>query len=106
MLNTLSPAWATRRDAACSRFRMEVAGMDAQPFIREAAADLRVAPNFADYEGERLFILSEHIPEIRGYMHPYIGEEATGVGAIHALDADDNIVATYHEHAHALCERW
>ncbi|MFX1674887.1 pyruvate dehydrogenase (acetyl-transferring) E1 component subunit alpha [Paraburkholderia sp. A2WS-5] len=40
--------------------------------------------------------------KIRGFLHLYIGEEATGVGAIHALDADDNIVATYREHAHAL----
>ena len=27
--------------------------MDAQPVIRKVAADMRVAPNFADYEGER-----------------------------------------------------
>lgn len=40
--------------------------------------------------------------KIRGFLHLYIGEEATGVGALHALTAADNIVATYREHAHAL----
>lgn len=40
--------------------------------------------------------------KIRGFLHLYIGEEATGVGALHALQPEDNIVATYREHAHAL----
>lgn len=40
--------------------------------------------------------------KIRGFLHLYIGEEATGVGALHALTAEDNIVATYREHGHAL----
>jgi len=40
--------------------------------------------------------------KIRGFLHLYIGEEATGVGALRALLAEDNIVATYREHAHAL----
>ena len=40
--------------------------------------------------------------KIRGFLHLYIGEEAVGVGAIHALREDDNIVATYREHGHAL----
>ncbi|AWV05462.1 pyruvate dehydrogenase (acetyl-transferring) E1 component subunit alpha (plasmid) [Burkholderia sp. JP2-270] len=40
--------------------------------------------------------------KIRGFLHLYIGEEATGIGALHALTPDDNIVATYREHAHAL----
>jgi len=40
--------------------------------------------------------------KIRGLLHLYIGEEATGVGAMHALAADDNVVATYREHGHAL----
>jgi pyruvate dehydrogenase E1 component alpha subunit len=39
---------------------------------------------------------------IRGFLHLYIGEEAVAVGAIHALAADDNVVATYREHGHAL----
>jgi len=39
---------------------------------------------------------------IRGFLHLYIGEEAVAVGALHALEAADNIVATYREHGHAL----
>ena len=40
--------------------------------------------------------------KIRGFLHLYIGEEAVAVGALHALDADDAVVATYREHGHAL----
>ncbi|MDB0509599.1 pyruvate dehydrogenase (acetyl-transferring) E1 component subunit alpha [Ralstonia solanacearum] len=40
--------------------------------------------------------------KIRGFLHLYIGEEAVGVGALHALSPEDNIVATYREHGHAL----
>ena len=40
--------------------------------------------------------------KIRGFLHLYIGEEAVATGVIHALEAEDNIVATYREHGHAL----
>lgn len=40
--------------------------------------------------------------KIRGFLHLYIGEEAVATGAMHAFGADDNIVATYREHGHAL----
>lgn len=40
--------------------------------------------------------------KIRGFLHLYIGEEAVAVGAMAALSADDNVVATYREHGHAL----
>lgn len=40
--------------------------------------------------------------KIRGFLHLYIGEEACAVGALRALTDDDNIVATYREHGHAL----
>ncbi|WP_114972304.1 pyruvate dehydrogenase (acetyl-transferring) E1 component subunit alpha [Rhodoferax ferrireducens] len=40
--------------------------------------------------------------KIRGFLHLYIGEEAVAVGAVRALTADDNVVATYREHGHAL----
>lgn len=39
---------------------------------------------------------------IRGFLHLYIGEEAVATGAMHALAAEDNAVATYREHGHAL----
>lgn len=40
--------------------------------------------------------------KIRGFLHLYIGEEAIAVGSIQALSEQDNIVATYREHGHAL----
>ena len=40
--------------------------------------------------------------KIRGFLHLYIGEEAVATGAMRAFAADDNIVATYREHGHAL----
>ncbi|MDP1650125.1 MAG: pyruvate dehydrogenase (acetyl-transferring) E1 component subunit alpha [Rubrivivax sp.] len=40
--------------------------------------------------------------KIRGFLHLYIGEEAVAGSAMPAFAADDNIVATYREHGHAL----
>jgi pyruvate dehydrogenase E1 component alpha subunit len=40
--------------------------------------------------------------KIRGFLHLYIGEEAVAGGAMPALAAQDNVVATYREHGHAL----
>ncbi|MDT8418936.1 MAG: pyruvate dehydrogenase (acetyl-transferring) E1 component subunit alpha [Desulfuromonadales bacterium] len=40
--------------------------------------------------------------KIRGFLHLYIGEEAVAVGVAQALSAEDAMVATYREHAHAL----
>ncbi len=40
--------------------------------------------------------------KIRGFLHLYIGEEAVAVGALHALTPEDNVVATYREHGHAI----
>ncbi len=40
--------------------------------------------------------------KIRGFLHLYIGEEACTVGALSALAAENNVLATYREHAHAL----
>lgn len=40
--------------------------------------------------------------KIRGFMHLYIGEEASAVGVMHALTPEDRVVATYREHGHAL----
>ena len=40
--------------------------------------------------------------KIRGFLHLYDGEEAIAAGVIGALGADDRLVATYREHAHAL----
>ncbi len=40
--------------------------------------------------------------KIRGFLHLYIGEEAVATGVAAALEPDDNVVATYREHGHAL----
>ncbi len=40
--------------------------------------------------------------KIRGFLHLYVGEEAVAAGSLRALGADDAVVATYREHAHAL----
>ena len=40
--------------------------------------------------------------KIRGCLHLYIGEEAVAVGALSAVEVEDNVVATYREHGQAL----
>jgi pyruvate dehydrogenase E1 component alpha subunit len=40
--------------------------------------------------------------KIRGFLHLYIGEEAVAVGTLSALSMEDNVVATYREHGHAI----
>ncbi|MEP1125471.1 MAG: pyruvate dehydrogenase (acetyl-transferring) E1 component subunit alpha [Ilumatobacter sp.] len=40
--------------------------------------------------------------KIRGFLHLYIGEEAVAAGVMSALTPDDNVLATYREHGHAL----
>jgi pyruvate dehydrogenase E1 component alpha subunit len=42
------------------------------------------------------------VGKVRGFLHLYIGEEAVAVGAMQALTAEDNVVATYREHGQAL----
>ena len=42
------------------------------------------------------------LQKIRGFLHLYIGEEAVAAGAMRALQPEDNVVATYREHGHAL----
>ncbi|MGZ3796859.1 MAG: pyruvate dehydrogenase (acetyl-transferring) E1 component subunit alpha [Pseudobdellovibrionaceae bacterium] len=40
--------------------------------------------------------------KIRGFLHLYIGEEAVACGVLELLTPEDNVVATYREHGHAL----
>lgn len=42
------------------------------------------------------------VGKIRGFLHLYVGQEAVAVGALHALAPEDNVIATYREHGHAL----
>jgi TPP-dependent pyruvate/acetoin dehydrogenase alpha subunit len=41
---------------------------------------------------------------IRGYLHPYLGEEAVAAGACAALAPDDYIVSTHRGHGHCICK--
>jgi TPP-dependent pyruvate/acetoin dehydrogenase alpha subunit len=41
---------------------------------------------------------------IRGYFHPYLGEEGIAVGAVTALEPDDYIVSTHRGHGHAIAK--
>ena len=40
--------------------------------------------------------------KIRGFLHLYIGEEAVATGVMSLLGDQDNVMATYREHGHAL----
>lgn len=40
--------------------------------------------------------------KIRGFLHLYIGEEAVATGVMANVRAQDNAIATYREHGHAL----
>ncbi len=40
--------------------------------------------------------------KIGGFCHLYIGQEATGTGAISVLRADDYVITTYRDHAQAI----
>jgi pyruvate dehydrogenase E1 component alpha subunit len=40
--------------------------------------------------------------KIRGFLHLYIGEEAVATGVLSLARPQDNVIATYREHGHAL----
>lgn len=42
--------------------------------------------------------------KIGGFMHLYIGQEATGVGSLTALEPQDKIMCSYREHGHAIAK--
>lgn len=53
---------------------------------------------------EQRAIEQYRIGNIRGYLHPYLGEEAIAVGSIAALDPEDYIVSTHRGHGHAIAK--
>jgi pyruvate dehydrogenase E1 component alpha subunit len=75
--------------------------MNAVPYAREKSIELLT-------DMLRIRRLEEKSAElygagkIRGFLHLYIGEEAVAAGCMRSLAAEDNVVATYREHGHAL----
>ncbi len=53
---------------------------------------------------EQKAIEQYRVGNIRGYFHPYLGEEGIAVGAIAALEPDDYIVSTHRGHGHAIAK--
>ena len=43
---------------------------------------------------------------IGGFLHLYIGQEATGVGAVAALGPDDHVITAYRDHGIALARHY
>jgi acetoin:2,6-dichlorophenolindophenol oxidoreductase subunit alpha len=44
------------------------------------------------------------VGNIRGYFHPYLGEEGIATGTVAALEPDDYIVSTHRGHGHAIAK--
>ncbi len=53
---------------------------------------------------EQRAIEQYRLGNIRGYLHPYLGEEGIAVGAIAAIEPDDYIVSTHRGHGHAIAK--
>lgn len=53
---------------------------------------------------EQRAIEQYRLGNIRGYLHPYLGEEGIATGAIAALGPDDYIVSTHRGHGHAIAK--
>jgi acetoin:2,6-dichlorophenolindophenol oxidoreductase subunit alpha len=53
---------------------------------------------------EQKAIEQYRVGNIRGYLHPYLGEEAIAVGAIAAIEPADYIVSTHRGHGHAIAK--
>jgi acetoin:2,6-dichlorophenolindophenol oxidoreductase subunit alpha len=53
---------------------------------------------------EQRAIEQYRLGNIRGYLHPYLGEEGIAVGAIAAIEPEDYIVSTHRGHGHAIAK--
>lgn len=53
---------------------------------------------------EQRAIEQYRLGNIRGYLHPYLGEEAIAVGSIAAIGPEDYIVSTHRGHGHAIAK--
>jgi TPP-dependent pyruvate/acetoin dehydrogenase alpha subunit len=53
---------------------------------------------------EQRAIEQYRLGNIRGYLHPYLGQEAIAVGSVAAIEPDDYIVSTHRGHGHAIAK--
>jgi len=53
---------------------------------------------------EQRAIEQYRIGQIRGYLHPYLGQEGIAVGSIAAIEPEDYIVSTHRGHGHAIAK--
>lgn len=53
---------------------------------------------------EEAAVAQYRLGHIRGYLHPYLGEEAIATGVIATLRPDDYIVSTHRGHGHAIAK--
>jgi len=84
------------RIAELSRFTTDVTRYEREfclARVRDMVRIRRLEERCAELYGEG---------KIRGFLHLYIGEEAVAAGVMPHLRAEDNVVATYREHGHAL----
>lgn len=92
--------------------RMAAAQEAARSAASELSTDVRAyAPQFC-LDRVRAMVRIRRLEErcaqlygetaIRGFLHLYIGEEAVAAGVMPNLQPQDNVVATYREHGHAL----
>jgi pyruvate dehydrogenase E1 component alpha subunit len=75
---------------------MSEIGADLLMSMYETAATIR--------RFEQRAIEQYRLGNIRGYLHPYLGEEAIAVGTMAALEPDDYIVSTHRGHGHAIAK--
>ena len=53
---------------------------------------------------EQRAIEQYRLGNIRGYFHPYLGEEGIAVGVCAAFEPDDYIVSTHRGHGHVIAK--
>ena len=53
---------------------------------------------------EQRAIEQYRLGNIRGYLHPYLGQEGIAVGSIAAIEPEDYIVSTHRGHGHAIAK--